>query len=293
MSISMREDIAYGDPAPIEANYERALDLYVPVAKVGESQKAHRAAIVVIHGGGWMSQTRKGRRERSIASDLAEEGFVAASIDYTLVDLDHPERSGGAWPQMFADCCDAVSYLRDHAAELSIDPTAIGAIGGSAGGHLAAMLAVARCQPGGGSIVHGAAVGAAVILYGVGDLMHWIPVADDARLAVASAKIMLGGTPDERPDAYRKASPVYYASSASAPMLMFHGDADEVIDASQSEWFQDRLEDAGADSELIIVPNAPHSFDLHPDGLDIEDRVITFFRDRLFSQSTGDRSAER
>ncbi len=275
MSIVIRKDLPYGEPAPPGARWDRKLDLYLPQDASGRT-----SAVVVIHGGGWVSQTRKDARERSICTDLASAGIAAASIDYTLVDLDEPVRSPPAWPRMLFDCRDAVVFLRARAAEFGIDSERIGAIGGSAGGHLAAMLAVTAPDVDTGP-APGATVEAAVVLYGVGDLLHWIPRAGQARLAVAAAKIMFGGTPEEAPEAYAAASPLHYASPDSAPMLLIHGEADEIIAASESRWFVRGLERAGAEAELILVPGAPHSFDLHPGSSDLTEAVVGFFRRHL------------
>ena len=65
-NIEVIEDVAYGAPVPRGSNYECALDIFKP-ANAGNLSRA----VLVIHGGGWMSQSRKGKRERSIATDLA------------------------------------------------------------------------------------------------------------------------------------------------------------------------------------------------------------------------------
>jgi hypothetical protein len=135
MKIRTIEDIDYSDGFAVDdGRRHRQLDLFLP-----ESDRP-ALPIVVIHGGGWFTQGRKGARERSIATDLANAGFAAASIDYALVNLDSPEKSHGLWPTPLSDCKMAVGFLRKHADEYQIAPERAGAIGGSAGAHLAAML---------------------------------------------------------------------------------------------------------------------------------------------------------
>src|SRR5205814_1586222 len=61
------------------------------------------------------------------------KGFAGACIEYRL--------SGEAkYPAALNDSVAAVQWVRDHAREYRIDPTRIGAAGGSAGGHLVGML---------------------------------------------------------------------------------------------------------------------------------------------------------
>lgn len=112
---------------------EVKLDLYRP-ARRGKPLPA----IVCIHGGGWF----KGNRgmTRPLAQALADRGFVTVNIAYRL--------SGEAkFPAAIEDAKAAVRWLRAHATTFGVDPTAIGATGLSAGGHLAALLATSAGVP--------------------------------------------------------------------------------------------------------------------------------------------------
>lgn len=280
MKIITIPDIHYCDlaPTPATAGSDHCLlDLYLP-EEVDEPVRP----ILIIHGGGWCTQHRKGKREVSIAHDLAAAGFAAASIDYTLIDVEHPPSSGAVWPRMLTDCKQAVRFLRDHAEEYGIDATTVGAIGGSAGAHLAAMLGVTssskRYDPPGGA---DCSVQAVVYLYGVADIASWMTDPPKKLLGMRAAEIMLGGTPDEQPDLYRAASPICSVTADIPPMLLAHGTADELIPVAETIRFHRILQEAGATAELIVVPDAPHSFDLHPRGLDLEAEVCAFFHRHL------------
>jgi acetyl esterase/lipase len=110
---------------------ERA-DLYLPTNTLaGEPHPA----VVIIHGGGWSGGRRDAEREQNIGTNLALQGYVGMSIDYVLASKTH-----ATWPQNLYDCKTAVRWLRKNAERLRIDPNRIGVIGGSAGGHLAAMV---------------------------------------------------------------------------------------------------------------------------------------------------------
>src|SRR5437763_1668356 len=80
---------------------------------------------------------RDAARELGIGTTLAENGYVGLSIDYLLSNDGHRV----TWPQNLHDCKTAVRWLRKNADRLRVDPDHIGVIGGSAGGHLSAMVA--------------------------------------------------------------------------------------------------------------------------------------------------------
>lgn len=294
MDTTVHRALAYDlDSAPVPGAAShgvppRLLDLYLP-----PEPRRPVPVVLVIHGGGWFSQNRTGGRERSIAVDLVKAGFAAASIDYTLVDLQAggdttaprtTPSGGGIWPQMLTDCKRAVAYLRRNAATYRIDPRAVGAVGGSAGAHLAAMLGVTGPEDGFEPEVDGdSSVQAVVYLYGVCDITGWLTRADEPRLGMRAAELMVGGTPDAISDAYRAASPVHYLHRDVAPMLLIHGEQDEIIPISETERFHRRLHEVGAASRMIPVPSAGHSFDLHPPGMDLTSDVAAFLSHHLRS----------
>ncbi len=109
-------------------------DLYLP-AKRGKEVRS--PAVLIIHGGGWSSGDKGAEREFNIGTNLALHGYVGMSIDYAL-----SSKGKATWPQNLHDCKTAVRWLRKNAERLQIDPNRIGVIGGSAGGHLSAMVAV-------------------------------------------------------------------------------------------------------------------------------------------------------
>ncbi len=122
------------------AGRKEKLDLYLP----GNARGGKRfPAIVIIHGGGWFAGDKEARRERNIAVTLARAGYVCASINYRLAakeDTNFAQHLATVWPGNLHDCKTAVRFLRKYADRYHIDPRRIGAIGGSAGGHLTAVL---------------------------------------------------------------------------------------------------------------------------------------------------------
>src|SRR3982751_1332915 len=105
------------------------LDLYLPP---GLDPASPVPGVIAVRGGGW----REGDKEffGYIAGNFAMEGFATASIQYRTADE-------AQFPAAVHDVKAAVRWMRAHAREYGIDPDAIGALGGSAGAHLVAMLA--------------------------------------------------------------------------------------------------------------------------------------------------------
>ena len=222
----------------------------------------------MIHGGGWSGGDKRAGREINIGTNLALKGFVAMSIDYAL------SRNGSVtWPQNLHDCKTAVRWQRKNADRLQIDPDRIGVIGGSAGGHLAAMVAVTGpkdgLDPAGPYGDYPCRVQCAVDLYGPADLL----LRGDVR--------WLGKTRAEAPELYRKASPVTYVDKSDPPILILHGTADTTVDLKQSELFAAAMTKSGAQHELVIIEGAPHTFHLQPKQRDLRPLVLGFFEQRL------------
>jgi acetyl esterase/lipase len=258
--VRLERDLDYLGPARTEK-----ADLYLPAAA---SPGELRPAVVIIHGGGWNSGDKANAREINIGTNLALHGYVALSINYRLATGTAP-----TWPQPLHDCKTAVRWLRQNAARLQVDPDRIGAIGGSAGGHLAAMLALTGpddgLEPAGPPAKFPTAIRCAVDLYGPVDLLNYHDVK------------MLGKSRAEAPELYRAASPITYANRGDAPILILHGTADKTVDVKQSDTFAAVLQRAGVEHEFIVIEGAPHTFHLQPKQRDLRPVVLGFFDKHL------------
>ena len=256
--IRVEQNVAY---LP-EARAEKA-DLYFPKEK---SEKP-RPAVLIIHGGGFVGGQRDAAREINIGSTLARNGYVCMSIDYLL-----SKDNKAIWPQNLYDCKNAVRWLRKNAAKLNIDSAHIGVIGGSAGGHLAAMVALTapedKLDPPENNEVS-CRVQCAVDMYGTNDLLRWHDVG------------MLGKKRAEDEEIYKRASPLNYATKDDPPMLLLHGTADTTVNKEHSEWLNEALEKAGVEHELVIIEGAPHTFTLQPKQRDLRPLVVGFFDKHL------------
>jgi acetyl esterase/lipase len=262
-------------PAPRQIRVERDV-LFLPPERLERADVYHPhpgtdrsrvPAVLVLHGGGFYGGSRAGDREEEICRFLAEAGYLAMSADYALSDRGQP-----VWPRNLWDCKWAVHWLRQNADRLGVDAGKIAVLGASAGGHLAAMVALTGPADG----LHppelpGAnfSVSACINLYGPTDLTGL------SRLS------MLGPTRAEAPGLYRQASPVLFASAEDPPVLTLHGTADATVDPEHARGLDIALRRAGAVSELELLEGMPHGFSLQASG---PGRRVLEFLERVFGK---------
>jgi len=260
--VAIEKNVAY-----LPADRTEKADLYLPA---DPPKGVLRPAVLIIHGGGWTGGDKGAAREINIGTTLAEHGYVGLSINYALAAKGKP-----TWPQNLYDCKTAVRWLRKNAEKFHIDPERIGVIGGSAGGHLAAMVGLTgvadKLDPKEPYGEFSCKVRCAVDLYGPAELSGWHDLD------------MLGKTRAEAPELYKLASPTHYADKSDPPVLILHGTADKTVDLKQSEIFAAALKKAGVEHELVVVKDAPHTFHLQPKQQDLRPVVLGFFDKHLKS----------
>jgi acetyl esterase/lipase len=213
--------------------------------------------VVYIHGGGWEQGDKKeGHR---VLSELVLSGdYAAVTVAYRL--------SGEAtWPAQIHDCKAAVRWVRANAGKYGFDPDRIGACGGSAGGHLAAMLGVtgdvAELDGACGNPGYSSRVQCVAATSGAYDFVHFYEQTAGKSNGNRARKVvrqLLGGTPDEQPDAARSASAVIYVSNDDPPLLLGHGTLDPSVPFDQSLTFLAALKSAGVPATLIRFENGGH-----------------------------------
>ena len=156
----------------------------------------------------------------------------------------------------------AVSWVREEGPDHGIDPSFIAVTGGSAGGHLAALVALtagdARYQPGFEDA--DTSVDAAATLYGVYDFLNRHQVRDDWW---GVFRRLMGAHPEEAEAQYREASPLDRVGSDAPPFFVIHGTHDALIPAAESQLFVTALRATSRRPVLYAeVPGANHGFDV-------------------------------
>jgi acetyl esterase/lipase len=243
-ALDTRLDVIYGEAGgqPLK------LDFAKPTICRGQSVPV----IVYVHGGGWRSGSKSGAFDLDVVKMGFQLGFAVASVDYRLA----PKFR---FPAQINDCKLAVRFLRTNAADFGIDPVRIAAAGGSAGGHLSALLAVTDERDGlEGPGLEGVSsrILAAVDEFGPTDLTDAASLTSSEGMSMATD--FLGCDPFVCRDRALAASPVSYVSPDDPPILIIHGDKDTLVPYRQSELFAERLRIAGNACALIKVRNAEH-----------------------------------
>lgn len=138
------------------------LDLYTPH---GDTE-VKRPAVVVVHGGGWVSGSRTNSRFKTLCQDFAMRGYVAVSIDYRMApNTQQRKLPESAWDSQ-EDTKAAVRYLRLHAKTYGVDSHRIAAIGSSAGAYAVVMAAYYAAEGNSGNPGHSSKIQAVTDLWG-------------------------------------------------------------------------------------------------------------------------------
>ncbi len=232
------------------------LDVYRPKTR----PEKPLPSILFVHGGAWVLGSK--RQSPFLMFDLAAAGYVVFSVNYRLAPR-------FPLPAAIHDCKAAVVWVREHAAEYGGTPEAI-AMGNSAGGHLAAMLACSAVdrslQP--GFEDKDCSVRAGVILYGLSDIARIFEHHPNPIVHYLFEELVFCRRYREHAEVFRRAQPVSYLSSEIPPLLLIHGEHDVMIPIIEAQTFYQRLKEAGARRvHLCEVPLATHAFELSPTPL--------------------------
>ncbi|HAN31744.1 MAG TPA: hypothetical protein DCQ06_09130 [Myxococcales bacterium] len=247
------KDLPYATVHP-----RQRLDLYLP------KDPAPVPVLIWIHGGGW-----KAGDKASVPANVmtyVKSGYAVASVNYRLSDQ--------PWPAPVADVKAAVRWLRTNAQAYGLDPTAFGAWGSSAGGHLVAMLALTNGQAAldeSPASPTSAALQAAVNYFGPSDLGQMDNDAAANQCSKNSLCHDCAGSPEallvDCPSTLstcevakvKAGSPVHYVDAKDTPMILVHGTKDCTVPTPQSQRLHKALQAAGAWSELHVVQGAGHN----------------------------------
>jgi len=246
------------------------LDLFVP-----KRLKSSVPGILVVHGGGWLKGDKS--KFRALAQELASRGYVTAAIGYRL---------GGEakFPAAIHDCNAATRWLRANAAAYNIDPNRIGAVGGSAGGHLVGLMAtgahVKELQGNGGNADVSSTLQAAIVMAGPMQMVTG-SVAERSRNMSdkSNSNKWLGKTVDEDPELYKLAAPFSHISMTTPPMLFQMGQFDV---PQRNLPMRQKLRELGIRADVATYFYGKHGcWNRHPWFGTMVDDMDNFFRSEL------------
>lgn len=198
--------------------------------------------IVFIHGGAWVTGD-KSEYAGYYAQLYAMAGFHVVSINYRLA----TKELSTQWNAQLQDVQLAIRWLRHYASALRIDPTRIGVVGDSAGGHLALFLGSVEtsvpnstCMPKSCFFDQSPKVSAVVDRFGPTDLTQ------PALYSWVQYLWLFNMTPYRaNPVLYQDASPIFRVSNQTAPTCIVQGLIDTTVPLSQSIELRDKLSSYG------------------------------------------------
>lgn len=256
MCLGLLASSTYGNDVIFEAGIEYASpggeSLKLNMARPVSDAITSRPAVICIHGGGFVGGNRNAWND--FAKRLAENGYVAVTISYRL----SPKHK---WPAHIHDCRSAVRWLRANSDRYGIHPNRIGAMGTSAGGHLAQFLAVtngvAEFRGDHTHLDQSSHITCCAAWSQASDFTREFGIweqAPDILPKILGAKLSA-----ETRHIYVRASPLFWATPSSAPSLLIHGTEDNEVLFTQSVWMYERLRSAEVDTRLVSIVGGGHS----------------------------------
>jgi acetyl esterase/lipase len=221
-----------------------ARDLRLDDYRPGDGGAAS-TGLVFVHGGGWSKRAR---------GQFAGQAAVLSTLGYRCVAIEYRLSEEAPYPAALADVAAGVEWMRSR------DVDRVGLLGGSAGGHLAALVALAP-----GLVGADVTVDALALFNPVLDL-----VPEQAGDLSDSRRAFLGVDYATDPERYERASPLTYVREmdrsrgaepqSPPPTLICHGTADEVALFETSERFCEAFRADGVRADLFAAPGAGHAF---------------------------------
>lgn len=240
VEVEYRTNVEYGTGG------DKKLRLHLALPKAGEK----RPGLVFIHGGGWAAGSRDDLSQQ--IQFAARQGYVAVSVGYRFAPQD-------PFPAQVEDAKCAVRWLRAHAAELKLDGDKLGAIGFSAGAHLAMMLGVMDKGDGlegnGGWADQSSKVQAVVAYFGPTNFSVELPP-----ISKGIVKHFIGHEQSEKPELYKQASPITYVSKGDAPMLLYQGTEDVLVPYDQAWLMAQALTKARVPGRIEFMLGVNHGW---------------------------------
>ncbi len=197
----------------------------------------HRSAIVFFFGGGWTGGDAKQFYQQARA--MSDRGMVAFSADYRV-----KSRNKTTPFECVKDGKSAIRWVREHAAELGVNPERIVAAGGSAGGHVAACTGVIEGHDEKGENMAISSVPNVMILFN--------PVIDTTDKGYGANRF--------RPEQQTELSPCHHVRKGLVPTILFHGTADHTVPFENAERFTRLMKEAGNECVLVPFEGKDHGF---------------------------------
>ena len=236
-------------------------DIYLP-----KKEAASYPVVIHIYGSAWFSNNGKGM------ADLGTIGKSLLEAGYAVVCPNHRSSMDAKWPAQIHDIRAVIRFVRGEAAKYKFDTSFIATSGFSSGGHLASTAATTtglkQTKVGdydidlegnlGNYLNESSAVNAACDWSGPVDLTN-MDCGEGMKMGENSPEdVLLNSKLDREPDKYRSLSATYYVDKNDPPVIIFHGDKDNVVPNCQGKEFYELLKAAGVKTEATFPAEGSH-----------------------------------
>ncbi|HEY2167437.1 MAG TPA: alpha/beta hydrolase [Jatrophihabitantaceae bacterium] len=217
--------------------------------------------LLQVHGGAWMIGNKE-QQGLPLMLQMASHGWVCVAINYPL-------SPRARWPAHLVALKRATAWIRENIARFGGDPSFVAVTGGSAGGHLAAMLALTApdrtLQPGFEDA--DTSVQACVPHYGVYDFTAESGSKHSQQTVDSLLRPRVMARDARYPEDYRAASPISRIDGAGdiPPFFVLHGRNDTLVPVAEARAFVDKLRAASHNPVAYAeISGAQHAFDIFP-----------------------------
>ena len=275
--VNEKKDIVYCQ----RGNRKLLLDIFSPAQKA----KDKRAAILIIHGGGWRSGDRS--LHYALAQRLAALGYVCITPEYRL-------STEALYPAAIHDIKAAIRWIRKNAGNYGIDTNMIVASGHSAGGELAAFMGatngIKKFEGDGCNNNASSDVNAVIDIDGTLAFIHPESGEGDDSKRISAATHWFGYSKTEYPALWEEAAPLTHVGSHTPPTLFINSSVARMH--AGREDFTRVLNQYGIASSVKTFEGSPHSFILFNPWFDSTVTIINDFLKRTFVKKNKDATTQ-
>ena len=236
-------------------------DIYLP-----KKEQASYPVVIHIYGSAWFSNSSKGMADLgTIVKSLLDAGFA-------VVCPNHRSSMDAKWPAQIHDIRAVIRFVRGEAKKYKFDTKFIATSGFSSGGHLASTAATTsgtkQTKVGtvdidlegnvGNYLNESSSVNAACDWSGPIDLTA-MDCGESMKMGENSPEdVLLNSKLAKEPDKYLSLSANTYVDKNDPPIIIFHGEKDNVVPCCQGKAFFETLKAAGVKTEATFVPEGSH-----------------------------------
>ena len=241
-------------------------DIYLP-----QKEQASYPVVIHIYGSAWFSNNSKGM------ADLGTIVKVLLEAGYAVVCPNHRSSMDAKWPAQIHDIKAVIRFVRGEAQTYKFDTSFIATSGFSSGGHLSSVAATTSGTKQetvgtvdidlegqiGNYTSESSAVNAACDWSGPIDLTA-MDCGEHMQMGENSPEdVLLNAKLDKEPDKYLSLSATTYVDKNDPPLIIFHGEKDNVVPCCQGKKLFETLKAAGVKTEATFVPEGGHGMGMY------------------------------